>query len=298
MAAFAQAGFAGPGRYEITNIKSGMAMGVDRDGRSVVQFAPQGNGGTSWTVEQAGSGYFYLRSGVNGNALEAFDSRNSTPLQAGRFSGSPSQQWRLEPGKDGNLLIVSRMGKTIDVPDGSSRQGVGLQLYDLNGDSNQRFAFRPLGRALPQSRPGRFSNPVAGGVVRCSSDDGRRNYCAADTANGVRMTRQISGSPCREGDTWGYDRRGIWVDRGCRAEFETNAGGHRQQPSRSAASSSVRCTSDDGRRHYCSADTGRGVRMTRQISGSPCREGETWGYDRRGIWVDRGCRAEFEVGRR
>jgi len=25
--------------------------------------------------------------------------------------------------------------------------------------------------------------------------------------------------------------------------------------------------------------------------------GKSWGYDNRGIWVDRGCRAEFNVGR-
>jgi hypothetical protein len=30
---------------------------------------------------------------------------------------------------------------------------------------------------------------------------------------------------------------------------------------------------------------------------SPCVQGKTWGYDRNGIWVDGGCRADFEVGR-
>ena len=36
--------------------------------------------------------------------------------------------------------------------------------------------------------------------------------------------------------------------------------------------------------------------MTRQISGSPCIQGQTWGFDDRGVWVDRGCRAEFQAG--
>ncbi len=44
--------------------------------------------------------------------------------------------------------------------------------------------------------------------------------CAASTpAVGVQMTNQRSGSPCIQGQTWGYDRQGIWVDRGCRADF-------------------------------------------------------------------------------
>jgi hypothetical protein len=51
------------------------------------------------------------------------------------------------------------------------------------------------------------------------------------------------------------------------------------------------------RRHYCDADTRDGVRLLRQRSDAACRQGSSWGYDRRGIWVDRGCRADFEVGR-
>ncbi len=60
----------------------------------------------------------------------------------------------------------------------------------------------------------------------------------------------------------------------------------------------VTCASDDGRRHYCRVDTNRGVQMVNQRSGSPCIQGRTWGYDRRGIWVDRGCRADFVLGTR
>jgi hypothetical protein len=46
-----------------------------------------------------------------------------------------------------------------------------------------------------------------------------RNFCRVDTRGGVRLVRQRSESPCYQGSTWGWDRRGIWVDRGCRADF-------------------------------------------------------------------------------
>jgi len=48
---------------------------------------------------------------------------------------------------------------------------------------------------------------------------------------------------------------------------------------------------------YCQADTRGGVQLLKQPSDSACREGYSWGYDRRGIWVDHGCRADFQVGR-
>src|SRR5437764_513469 len=61
-------------------------------------------------------------------------------------------------------------------------------------------------------------------VIRCESNDGRRQYCPADTRGGVRLSQQISGSACVQNSTWGYDNRGIWVDNGCRAEFILSAG--------------------------------------------------------------------------
>ncbi len=62
------------------------------------------------------------------------------------------------------------------------------------------------------------------GSLTCSSDDGSYHYCRANTQNQVRMTRQISGSACQQGYSWGYDYRGIWVDRGCRAQFQFGNG--------------------------------------------------------------------------
>jgi hypothetical protein len=57
------------------------------------------------------------------------------------------------------------------------------------------------------------------------------------------------------------------------------------------------CSSDDMRRHYCDAETRGGVRLLQQRSQAECRRDYSWGVDRRGIWVDRGCRADFEVAR-
>lgn len=60
----------------------------------------------------------------------------------------------------------------------------------------------------------------------------------------------------------------------------------------------VYCASDDGRRHTCVADTRSGVRLLQRKSDNACVEGRSWGFSRGFIWVDRGCRADFEVGDR
>lgn len=61
-----------------------------------------------------------------------------------------------------------------------------------------------------------------GDTITCSSTNGRRATCGADTSRGVTLLRELWGSHCEEGFSWGYNRREIWVDRGCRAEFSLN----------------------------------------------------------------------------
>jgi hypothetical protein len=136
---------------------------------------------------------------------------------------------------------------------------------------------------------------VAQRSIPCSSGDGKRHYCEVDTRGGVSMTRQRSDANCEEGFSWGYDRRGIWVDHGCRADFVVNAGYGGEPAVPSSGRLTITCSSDDGKRHYCEADTRRGVRMFNQRSNARCTEGSSWGYDRRGIWVDHGCRADFRL---
>jgi hypothetical protein len=145
------------------------------------------------------------------------------------------------------------------------------------------------------------------GTVYCASDDGKRHSCNMNTNGGVRLTNQRSGSACTQGQTWGWDRSGVWVDRGCRAEFTSGGGGGNWHGGGNGgnggnwngggSSGTVYCASDDGKRHSCNMNTNGGVQLTNQRSGSACIQGQTWGWDRGGVWVDRGCRAEFQSNR-
>ena len=112
------------------------------------------------------------------------------------------------------------------------------------------------------------------------------------------MVNQRSGSPCVQGQTWGYGQNQIWVDRGCRADFVTGNGGGGGGGGNWNGGQQITCSSNDGKRNYCNVDTRGGVRMVNQRSGSPCVQGQTWGYNQGAIWVDRGCRADFQVGGR
>jgi len=130
--------------------------------------------------------------------------------------------------------------------------------------------------------------------IRCESHDRRTNYCNVDTRGGVRLVRQLSDRACIRGRDWGANDRGIWVTDGCRAEFALGSG--RGYGSGNGYARSFRCESSDSRTRYCNVDTRYGVDLVRQLSRSACIEGRSWGVTRDGVWVSRGCRAEFAVG--
>jgi hypothetical protein len=157
-------------------------------------------------------------------------------------------------------------------------------------------------------------------VVRCGSTDGRFARCGVPWRD-AEIIRQESNSPCTRGDTWGMDRYGLWVDRGCRGQFVEmgrgggwrggdrwrddddgrwqGGGGWRPGPDWDREIR-LQCESNDRRYQFCMVDVGnRGrARLVRQLSDSGCQEGYSWGWNRAGVWVDRGCRGLFSIDRR
>ena len=141
--------------------------------------------------------------------------------------------------------------------------------------------------------------------VLCESYKGRVAYCQIDTHGEVVLIEQLSRSQCVEGQTWGVDRRGLWVNQGCRGNFASvvqrqhrrrgggGSGGY--VPPQQQAGTVIRCESHDQRQAYCALPFRGRVRLVNQVSRAACTEGYSWGYDRRGVWVSQGCRADFQV---
>ncbi|MEP6907477.1 MAG: DUF3011 domain-containing protein [Pseudoxanthomonas sp.] len=141
----------------------------------------------------------------------------------------------------------------------------------------------------------------AGGQrYRCESDGNRQRYCRMETRGGVELVRQLSSTPCIRGRNWDYDRNGVWVSHGCRAEFSTGYrySGNGRYPAGNQGERTIRCESSDNRTRQCNIDSSGSVRLVRQLSSSPCIEGRSWGYSRNRVWVSNGCRAEFQAGGR
>jgi hypothetical protein len=149
-------------------------------------------------------------------------------------------------------------------------------------------------------------------TVQCESQSGRYSYCRTYTTGTVELRKQLSKKRCTEYDTWGADGdgSGIWVRDGCRAVFTVRERSWgrgdrdddryrgRWDDNRYGGRRIIRCASESWAYNHCDVPGGpRDTKLVRQISHTRCVRGDNWGEDRYGIWVDRGCEAEFEVRR-
>ena len=139
-----------------------------------------------------------------------------------------------------------------------------------------------------ESRRGQVSHR---GTIQCGTDGTRRETCNTNFAGPAALRRQLSSSPCVEGVSWGSGPGIVWVARGCRALFEEArfTGG-------TPGNVGVSCESVNGGLRICNWNDRIGrPALLREYSRGVCIEGRSWGWDRRGLWVDRGCSGLFGI---
>lgn len=125
-------------------------------------------------------------------------------------------------------------------------------------------------------------------LVRCESIEGKRQACAMDTTWGVQLARQLGGSPCEAGKSWGWNAGGVWVEENCRGEFRNV---YEQQPGESI----VTCDSDHNQVERCPLATQAGFVIVEDDSSSKCVRDETWGWELGSVWVSKRCEADFAI---
>jgi hypothetical protein len=130
-----------------------------------------------------------------------------------------------------------------------------------------------------------------GDTITCESRDRRPRSCYVGDEllyAEVYIDDQLSNTDCIRDQNWGVSDDSIWVDEGCRAvfrwELETSA-------------RTLRCSSRGGDYARCYIGdeyVEDSVVLVDNLSDTRCREGDNWGVRGSYIWVDEGCRAEFE----
>jgi DUF3011 family protein len=181
----------------------------------------------------------------------------------------------------------------------AGREGSTTFVRWVAGPSNGLCAVSVNGRILQfTTGEGRRTTEVpAVSRITCESIHADRQECRIAVGSQIRLVRQVSTSPCRLNDTYGQGQDYIWVDKGCRAEFEVTApgtGGFGDDNGLPTVRRII-CESQGAARMQCAAAGATRVRLVRQISQNPCQENRSYGLGVGFLWVSNGCRGEFEV---
>lgn len=236
----------------------------------------------------------------------------------GRWQQIQCASYRFEPARC--PVDIGRAGfvKTLQIANQPCVQGRTWG-WDANGiwvTGNCRALF-----AVSSSSPGNGGYPGGGypgggggyppqaRQITCESWQFRPNECPADTRGGVRLLQQTGGI-CTQGQTWGFTPRGIWVNNGCRGIFAVVGGrpgggrpgggpgpggsGFPDAPIPGAGGRFIVCESWQFQPQRCATDVFQRPRV--EVIAGTCVEGQTWGWDRGGVWVNGGCRARFRFG--
>ena len=176
LAAFGQAGYNGPGRYEIMSNVSRKVLDLDRnDPRTIIQFDSRGTDNQTWDIQDAGGGFVILRNGMNGYALTQTRSNNSEPVAGQPANNSDAQRWRLESGNNGSVILVNASGKALDIPNGSTNNGVKINTYDRNNEVNQQWSLRQASGGNFNNNNNNNNRPIRQGRNRYDDNNNNNN---------------------------------------------------------------------------------------------------------------------------
>jgi hypothetical protein len=150
-----------------------------------------------------------------------------------------------------------------------------------------------------------------GDTVECRSRNYKYTECEVPFRH-PQLVQQLSDAECVANQSWGYNRNtgSVWVSEGCAAVFA--GGGDRSydrdrdnhdysdrrddrdddRHERSRREEIIECRSSGYAFTRCGANWRRG-HLVEQLSNASCVEGNSWGIDEDGLWVDKGCAGRF-----
>lgn len=183
--------------------------------------------------------------------------------------------------------------------EGVSRQGDVARVRWMAGDAVGSCMVAANGRiisfAMRDEDTGSAIAPGTGTAtqVTCESRSTEREECRIPRGARVRLARQLSQNPCRMNDTFGTGDGYLWVDKGCRGEFEVVEAGFPGGPG--GTPRTIVCQSVGNTQRQCPIPAGGSVRLARQLTNVPCRLNVNYGTGNGFLWVNQGCGGEFEV---
>jgi hypothetical protein len=135
------------GRFQIEIATNNYVVSLKlEDNRTVNQWTNAAWRNQVWDIESAGSGYYFIRSAENGQALTLDDrARDGVQVFTAPFDKSrDSQRWQFKDASSGQVYIISRKGRALEMSNAIRDLGTRLQTEAPNGKDTQKFKLLPF----------------------------------------------------------------------------------------------------------------------------------------------------------
>ncbi len=134
------------GRYEIQVVETKRLLVASNNGQVV-----QTNAGNArrrqWDIEEAGNGYYYLRSADTGEVMTVAGNGDSGAaiILAEQGRNRDAQLWDIRTENDNSYRFLAPTGRSMDAPGNERYDGARMQIFKRNSGDNQRFWLRWIG---------------------------------------------------------------------------------------------------------------------------------------------------------
>ena len=164
--------YVGNGYYKISNVQSTKVLdvpdGSKKVGIKIQQYKSNDTSAQRWKIRKNIDGTYNFISECSGLALDVEYGvmQEGTSIQQFTYTNSYTQRFRLEKTEfveEGITEIRKADNKnlSIDIPNGSSEDGIGAQLFGNNGSLSQKFEVQKVGENEIRIRTG-----VSGGWLK------------------------------------------------------------------------------------------------------------------------------------
>lgn len=131
------------GRYEIQVISNRRLLVAGNNGQ-VIQTNSGNTRSRQWDIEEAGNGYYYVRSVETGEVMTVSGNgdSNSRIVLARQGGNRDAQMWDIRLESDNRYAFLAPTGRSLDAPGNMRYDGAEMQIFKRNGGDNQRFWLR------------------------------------------------------------------------------------------------------------------------------------------------------------
>lgn len=125
-----------------------ITSGSTSDGARLQLWQQDGFLQQSFQVQYNEDGYYTIKSQLSGKVLSVNSEnvKNGTPIIQTTATGSDKEKWIIEDKGNGEYSIISKCNNYyVDIPGGTTVNGIKMQMYQGNGTKYQKYMFKKIG---------------------------------------------------------------------------------------------------------------------------------------------------------